>query len=211
MILALDAMPPSPWKNGGGLTREIAADPPSSGLDEFHWRLSLADIQPGAFDFSRFPGVERHTLVLGPGLSLAPPGAPRSALRAVAPLSSLRLEGEEAWQAVLKGAPIQAFNLMLRRGQASGAVAAYTTPARLPGARVMRALCCTQGRARMRIGADALELPAGSVALLRGAQAEAEAVLEPLLPNTLVLGATVDLPSGPDASPGAGRTPSPLA
>lgn len=30
-----------PWKNGGGLTREVAAFPADAGLDTFVWRVSV--------------------------------------------------------------------------------------------------------------------------------------------------------------------------
>ena len=37
----------SPWKNGGGVTREIAAYPHGAGFDTFIWRVSLADVTRG--------------------------------------------------------------------------------------------------------------------------------------------------------------------
>lgn len=191
MILALDTLPLSPWKNGGGLTREISLGPPGAGIDDFDWRLSLADIQPGEFAFSRFPGIERHTLVLGPGLSLASADAPRSALRAVAPLSALRLDGEDALQAVLAGAPIQAFNLMLRRGRAHGAVAAHTASTALPAASTLLALCCLQGEACVRTGLTTITLPAGTIALLPGTP-PAGTTLEMRTGPALVLSAAID-------------------
>lgn len=191
MILSVASLPLSPWKNGGGLTREISVGPEDAGIDDFDWRLTLADIQPGEFAFSRFPGIERHTLVLGAGLSLAPAGAPRSALRAVAPLSALHLEGEDALQALLVGAPIQAFNLMLRRGRATGTVAAHTAATALPAATTLLALCCLQGQARVRAGTTSTELAQGTVLLLPGA-APAHASLEIQAGNTLVLSAAID-------------------
>jgi len=57
-----------PWKNGGGLTREIVREPPEP--TAFDWRLSLATIDsPGPF--SAFDGY-RRTLVLvrGAGVEL---------------------------------------------------------------------------------------------------------------------------------------------
>jgi environmental stress-induced protein Ves len=56
-----------PWKNGGGVTREIARRPASS---PFEWRLSMADM-PTEAPFSPFAGVTRHlALVEGNGLVL---------------------------------------------------------------------------------------------------------------------------------------------
>lgn len=47
-----------PWKNRGGVTREITVSPPDATTETFDWRLSVAEIsRPG--EFSRFPGIER--------------------------------------------------------------------------------------------------------------------------------------------------------
>lgn len=54
-LIRAEQLVASPWKNGGGVTREIAAQPPGASLDGFAWRVSVADVaQPGPF--SRFPG-----------------------------------------------------------------------------------------------------------------------------------------------------------
>jgi environmental stress-induced protein Ves len=57
-----------PWKNGGGVTREILRVPPAP--TAFDWRLSLATIDtPGPF--SSFDGYHRTlVLVRGPGVEL---------------------------------------------------------------------------------------------------------------------------------------------
>ena len=57
-----------PWKNGGGITREIAKRVDSRG--NMVWRASRATISQDG-DFSLFPGVERHLLLLkGEGFRL---------------------------------------------------------------------------------------------------------------------------------------------
>src|SRR5580704_1106020 len=57
-----------PWKNGGGVTREVLRVPPEP--TAFDWRLSLATIDsPGPF--SCFDGYQRTlALVRGPGVEL---------------------------------------------------------------------------------------------------------------------------------------------
>jgi uncharacterized protein len=57
-----------PWKNGGGVTREILRLPPEP--TAFDWRLSLATLdKPGPF--SSFVGYHRTlVLVRGPGVEL---------------------------------------------------------------------------------------------------------------------------------------------
>ncbi|MDH7799086.1 MULTISPECIES: HutD family protein [unclassified Beijerinckia] len=65
-----------PWKNGGGVTIEVAIAPDDATLDDFDWRISMAHVAtPGPF--SRFPGVDRTLAVLsGAGIRLAIGGAP---------------------------------------------------------------------------------------------------------------------------------------
>ena len=57
-----------PWKNGGGVTREIFREPPEA--TAFDWRLSLATIE-AAGPFSAFDGYHRTlVLVCGAGIEL---------------------------------------------------------------------------------------------------------------------------------------------
>ena len=68
--LALSSLPATPWKNGGGTTREIAAFPPGAGLDDFGWRLSVAEVERDG-PFSVFSGVDRTIVLLdGAGMRL---------------------------------------------------------------------------------------------------------------------------------------------
>lgn len=52
-----------PWKNGGGLTREVVAVPEGAALGDFDWRISTAEVR-AAGPFSIFPGVQRTLCVL---------------------------------------------------------------------------------------------------------------------------------------------------
>lgn len=66
-VVRCDALEPQPWKNGGGLTREVPAWP---AREQWALRLSVADIRVG-WPFSAFPGVDRWFSVLeGAGLLL---------------------------------------------------------------------------------------------------------------------------------------------
>lgn len=40
----LGQLPVSPWRNGGGATREVARHPQGAAADGFEWRVSVADI-----------------------------------------------------------------------------------------------------------------------------------------------------------------------
>jgi hypothetical protein len=102
-----------PWKNGGGETVEIAAYPPSSTLEAFHWRVSMsAMVKDGRF--SRYPGVDRSIALLdGDTIALALDGAQKCT---VSPGSApLTFAGESAAFGCLLGRPATDFNVMTRR------------------------------------------------------------------------------------------------
>lgn len=114
----------SPWKNGGGVTREVAAVPPGAGLDAFIWRVSIADVEQ-AGPFSRFAGIDRTLVLLsGAGMLLDETqeagGVQVHALTQA--LDVARFAGEAAINARLVDGGTRDFNLMVRRGAASGAL-----------------------------------------------------------------------------------------
>ncbi|MFO1249905.1 MAG: HutD family protein [Inhella sp.] len=107
-ILLADSIPPTPWRNGGGQTRELFAEP--AGAD---WRLrvSLADIEQDG-PFSSFPGVQRHFAVLqGPGVELTLNG---QALQLTPASAALAFDGAAAPGCRLLGGATRDLNLMLR-------------------------------------------------------------------------------------------------
>ena len=64
------------WKNGGGVTREIAAFPRGADLSHFDWRISTAEVRSGGL-FSAFPDIERILCVLEGELTLSRSGPSR--------------------------------------------------------------------------------------------------------------------------------------
>ena len=113
----LSALPAQPWKNGGGLTREIAVMPPAAGTADFTWRVSVAEIARDG-PFSAFPGVDRQILLLaGPGVRLRSAGATPPINHLLnEPLVPFAFAGETAISASLLGGPSQDLNVMTRRG-----------------------------------------------------------------------------------------------
>ncbi len=108
-----------PWKNGRGVTREIAVFPPHSALvgQSFLWRISLADVTRDC-EFSSFPGYDRSLMLTeGAGMELVFDAAPAVVIRdRYAPV---RFSGD--WQArcrLLNGA-LRDFNVMTARAQLS--------------------------------------------------------------------------------------------
>ncbi|CAM5788442.1 HutD/Ves family protein [Rhizobacter fulvus] len=104
---------PQPWKNGAGVTREIAFGGVSAG--DFDWRLSVAEVARDA-PFSAFPGIDRCIVLLrGAGMRLrSPDGTLDHAL--TVPLDPFRFSGDVALDATLVDGPCRDFNVMTRRG-----------------------------------------------------------------------------------------------
>jgi uncharacterized protein len=107
----------SPWKNGGGLTREVAAFPAGASMDAFAWRASIAEVAQ-AGPFSRFPGVDRTLVLLDGAGMILDEGAHTHAL--MQPLDIACFAGESAVDARLVDGPTRDFNLMVRRDAARG-------------------------------------------------------------------------------------------
>ncbi|WP_224028011.1 HutD/Ves family protein [Paraburkholderia caribensis] len=133
----------SPWKNGGGVTREVAAFPEGAALDSFVWRVSVADVAQ-AGPFSRFAGIDRTLALLsGAGMLLDEAGGVTHALRE--PLDIARFEGETAIDARLVNGATRDFNLMVRRGAATGDVAVWRDETRAQLDADVMLLFCAQG------------------------------------------------------------------
>ena len=115
VLIPYASLEPSPWKNGGGHTTEIAAVPPGAAFDEFDWRISLATIaQDGPF--SVFRGIDRTlALVEGPGVSLEVDGDSRFVLSEEAPI--VEFPGEAEVTASMLGEATTDFNVMTRRSR----------------------------------------------------------------------------------------------
>ncbi|MDR5816979.1 MULTISPECIES: HutD family protein [unclassified Caballeronia] len=147
MNLALirgDALVASPWKNGGGITREVAAQAQA-------WRASVADIdRPGPF--SRFDGIDRVLVLLdGAGLVLGEQVVGQA-------LELARFAGETPIDAQLTDGPVRVFNLMTQRDAARASVDIWHAP----GTRVVRGdtvlLHCARGTLDVRVGETHISL-----------------------------------------------------
>ncbi|MDQ2860589.1 MAG: HutD family protein [Pseudomonadota bacterium] len=108
-----------PWKNGGGVTREIAVFPPGADLDAFDWRVSMATVSTGG-PFSIFPGVDRLLSVLEGELRLAfEDGATLNLTPQCAPAA---FAGDALVQAETPINPATDLNVMTRRGRVRAGV-----------------------------------------------------------------------------------------
>lgn len=105
---------PAPWKNGGGITREIAVAPAGSGSGaDFLWRLSIAEVA-GSGPFSVFPGVDRTLTILeGAGIKLDFVEGDDQVIDVK--WRPARFDGARACVGQLIGGPVTDFNVMTRR------------------------------------------------------------------------------------------------
>ena len=150
-----------PWKNGGGLTREILKVPPDAAA--FDWRVSLATIEaPGPF--SAFDGYDR-TLVLmnGAGVELDFGSQGGAELRVPGQLAAF----DGAWETscTLIDGPSRDLNLIVSktRAESRARLVRVATPELVHTAGWEETLiCCVTGAAL-------IEDAAGHIATLSGA------------------------------------------
>jgi uncharacterized protein len=109
-MIRLADIAPSPWKNGGGTTRELIAWPEAG---DWQWRASVAEVG-NAGPFSSFAGVQRWFAVLqGDGVCLAVDDQ-LHLLKAGDP--PLQFNGASRTTCTLLGGATQDFNLMVKEG-----------------------------------------------------------------------------------------------
>ncbi|NUT70271.1 HutD family protein [Pseudarthrobacter sp. C4D7] len=113
-IIRFAELKAEPWRNGGGVTRELARQAaPDGGWD---WRVSIADVAK-AGDFSAFPGMERVlTVIEGELLVLTVDGAehPMEKYR------PFRFDGGAATAAKLPTGDIRDLNVITRAAAYKG-------------------------------------------------------------------------------------------
>lgn len=143
-----------PWKNGGGITHEIAREDRDGRL---LWRLSIAEVASDG-PFSAFAGLSRIlTVIDGAGIALQSPGGALMAL----PMQPLAFSGDLPIDSRLIGGPVRDFNLIFDGAQLTGSVAPVAGDTVLPAGPVHAILALSEG-----IAANATPIPAGAVAVL---------------------------------------------
>ncbi|HEY6133024.1 MAG TPA: HutD family protein [Rubrivivax sp.] len=157
-VRRLDGVQPQPWRNRGGVTRELLSWPPAA---EWAVRISVADINQDG-PFSSFPGIERWFAVLeGEGVVLR-----FASRREVLDTTSdpLHFDGAAAPDCELQGGATRDLNLMLRSGAGQGRMQRAAADQEWLSPAPWRALFCT-GPARLQIDdTDAARLPAMALA-----------------------------------------------
>ncbi|MRT48346.1 HutD family protein [Raoultella sp. RIT712] len=122
------SLPMTPWKNGGGTTREILCVPSPDPDAPFLWRASIATLQSDG-PFSQFTGIDRVIMLLeGEPLWLRGDGINHQ-LRHQQPWA---FPGEWALRSEGITAPGLDFNIMTQRSRASARVS-IVSDQQLPG------------------------------------------------------------------------------
>ena len=174
-----------PWRNGGGVTRELASHPKVASAQDgaWDWRVSIADLTK-AGDFSAFPGMERVlTVVDGELLLLTVDGADH-------PLEKYRpyrFSGDAAAHGALPTGDIRNLNVITRAGSFKG----FTSIIELSKKRAHpvfegQLAVLLQGQATVSAGADeSAESGADSAAEGASETADGEGVSAPAAPEAL--------------------------
>lgn len=144
-----------PWKNGAGLTTQMAIEPEGATLESgFQWRLSMADVRSDG-PFSVFPDCDRTLLLLkGKGMVLDFNGHGRKRLDT--PLEPFRFEGD--WHATgeLIEGPCRDFNIIARKDLRHTVTVLRPEPRAVLTEAPTQLLYCLHGKARVTPPAQSL-------------------------------------------------------
>jgi uncharacterized protein len=149
-------VPAQPWRNGGGVTRELLARPAGDG---WRVRVSVAEVASDG-PFSAFAGVARWFAVLdGAGVVLTIDGVEH---RCVARAEAVTFAGEADTRCRLIDGPTRDLNLMLRggRGELARVVAGASWR---PGAGECGLYATSAGRCRSPDTDEAEAMPADAL------------------------------------------------
>jgi hypothetical protein len=157
-ILNPDEFQTNPWKNGGGVTHEIARDAVGEG---WQWRISIAEVGADG-PFSLFPGMTRIlTVIDGAGIDLLSADGLMEA-RLYRPVF---FPGDLDVTARLVGGPVRNLNLIYDANAIEAAVEVILGPATLTCAAGTVGFLCLSGA--VTVAGDGL--PMGAFALGIGA------------------------------------------
>jgi environmental stress-induced protein Ves len=144
----------TPWKNGGGVTTDIALDDDTGGDV---WRFSRTPITV-AGPFSDYTGFDRlQVLVAGSGLVLQTPAGEIDVRQ---PFKPVRFAGETAIVSRLESGPVEVVNLLGDRSRVSIDLAVLEAGRRRDLGPGLHIAYCPGGRARLRIDNETYDLEA---------------------------------------------------
>jgi environmental stress-induced protein Ves len=156
-----------PWKNGGGITREVTVWPAGSSFDTFDWRVSIAQVRE-AGPFSRFENIDRTMAILQGRLAL------RFADRTVeldANGEPFSFAGDVSCDGLPVDGPVTDLNVMVRRGRAVARVGRFAT---VDDAAAPRTLVLATALTRVRLADEEQVLGPLDAALVSASRFTAE-------------------------------------
>ncbi|MEO8302945.1 MAG: HutD family protein [Betaproteobacteria bacterium] len=186
-LLAPDDYRSMPWKDGGGRTTEIAVRPAGAALDDFAWRVSIADVDHDG-PFSRFSGIDR-TIVLLEGAGMRFRGGARE-IELRTPFEPYSFAGEETVDCQLVDGAIRDFNAMFRRGRARGTLDALRGDgARIAAAEVRLVYAAKGAHECIVAGHPPMSLPMGHTLIVEPPVGDEAApiAIRPLTPHGVAL------------------------
>ena len=144
-IIRRSAFTTVPWKNGGGITHEVAKAEADGRL---LWRLSLAEVASEG-PFSLFPGLARIlTVIEGTGMDLLSPAG--EVVLPLAPLVPVHFSGDAVLTGRLRAGPCLDFNLIYdpQRFEAAAEVVSGEWSLQRQSGAVMDGVLCLAGTVR---------------------------------------------------------------
>lgn len=123
------------WKNGGGVTHELATWPQGAGIDAFDARLSMAEVATDG-PFSSFPGIDRTLGMIDGGAMVLSFGAGSPDVTLTAGGPPLPFPGEAPVSARLTDGPVLDLNIMTRRRAMTHRMVALSRGEALPAGTV---------------------------------------------------------------------------
>jgi environmental stress-induced protein Ves len=168
-IVTPDRFVTSPWKNGGGVTHEIAR---AEDAGRWLWRLSVAEVA-GDGPFSRFEGMSRIlTVIEGAGMELR---TPVGVLRAL-PLVPVAFAGDLPVEGRLLAGPLRDLNVIYDARRVAASVGYLRGPVLVEEASLVACLVLAG-----RVEALGQEVPRGACVLGEGVSVTLAAGAEALL------------------------------
>jgi environmental stress-induced protein Ves len=107
-----------PWKDGGGVTTQIAISPPGATVGDFNWRVSMAKV-PNSGPFSSFVSIDRVLAVLEGEMRLAIDGAEAHLMDPSSPAFTFPGDVPTSAEVIHE---VTDLNVMVRRGRFSASV-----------------------------------------------------------------------------------------
>lgn len=157
-IVELGRIAPQPWRNGGGITRDLLAWPTA---DHWQLRISVAEVARDG-PFSAYPGVDRwFAVVRGAGVVLHFGNIDR---RLTPQSEPLHFDGASAPGCTLIDGVTQDLNLLVRQDAGHGQMTRALPGADWLGAAPLRAVFTSQAAELQVAGRPVAALPAGSLA-----------------------------------------------